>query len=396
MRWLVMLSVVAVAMAGRAEAQPSPWSEGRSTPGWVFTPSAVFGGLWDSNVTIRNEGSQPVREWVGLVSPRGEIDYNGRHTRVSAGYAGTLHAYRSLDELTRYDQRVRAQASHQVTPRLTLDTRHSAVATPTTDDLEINGLPYVRLGSQMYTGRGGATYALSTRTSLTAEASAQWIRFENSSIDGFNRLRGGHSQGVGASLMHRIGQRLSGGGSWQYVKSELSGSDLTANIQRAQGEIGWVLGPSTSIAGSAGISHLRQPAIDASQTGPAFGAGIEHHEGRLRLSAHYEQAFVATYSLGSAVSHRSLSGSAYMPLMRGRMFVSGSGAIRRASPPEETLDVITLDSVVTTATLGFYTARWLRMEAFYIGTFQDSSARGTYNRSRIGIQFVSSKPMRID
>jgi hypothetical protein len=395
MRWLVMLTVT-VAMAGRAEAQPSPWQEEtRSTPGWVFTPSAVFGGMWDSNVTVRNQGSPPVGEWVGLVSPRGEVDFNGRHTHFGAGYSGTLHAYSTLDELTRYDQRVRAQASHRVTSRLTLDTRHSAIATPTTEDLEVNGLPYVRLGSQMYIGRGAATYSLSDRTRLTAQTSAQWIRFEDSSIDGFGGLRGGHSQGAGASLMHRIGQRLSGGASWQYFRAELSQSDVTSHIQTAQGEVGWVLGPSTSIAGSAGISQLRVPEIGASEVGPAFGAGIEHHEGRVRLSARYEQAFVATYTYGSAISHRALSGSAYVPLMRGRMFATGSGAIRRASPTEATLDVITLDSVITTATVGFHVARWLRMEGFYIGTFQDSSARGTYNRSRIGIQFVSSKPMRM-
>jgi hypothetical protein len=395
MRWLVMLSVVA-AMTGRAEAQPSPWHEERSTPGWVFTPSAVFGGLWDSNVTVRNQGSQPVREWVGLVNPRGEIDYNGRHTHASGGYSGTFHAYRTLEELNRYDQRVRAQASHRVTSRLTLDTRHSAVATPTTEDLEVNGLPYVRLGSQMYIGRAGATYAVSDRTQVTAESSAQWIRFESSSVERFDHLRGGHSQGTGARLTHRLGKRLSGGGSWQYVRAELASSDVTAHIQRAQGEIGYVLGPATSIAGSAGISHVRVPVMGTSQLGPAFGAAIEHHEGRLQLSARYEQAFVATYSFGSAISHRALTGSAYVPLMRGRMFASGSAGIRRASPTDATLDVITLDSVVTSGTLGFNTSRWLRMEAFYIGTFQESSARGTYNRSRIGIQFVSSKPIRID
>jgi hypothetical protein len=35
------------------------------------------------------------------------------------------------------------------------------------------------------------------------------------------------------------------------------------------------------------------------------------------------------------------------------------------------------------------------MEAFYNGAFQDSSARGHYDRSRIGVQFVTSKPVRI-
>ena len=56
---------------------------------------------------------------------------------------------------------------------------------------------------------------------------------------------------------------------------------------------------------------------------------------------------------------------------------------------------IALDSMVASATLGINAARWLRTEVFYTGTFQDSSARGEYNRSRIGVQFVTFKPVRI-
>jgi hypothetical protein len=395
MKWIVTLLMLAGPLLGDAEAQYTPWQQERLTPGWTFTPGAAVGGLWDSNVTVRNQGSTPVAEWVGTVSPRGELDFNGRHSRVNAGYSGTLHAYRTLDALTRYDQRARASARHQPTPRLTLHSQFSATLTPTTEDLEISGLPYVRLGSQLYTGRGGAEYAVSDRNRLTVDYSAQRVSFDSAAVVDFHDLRGGSSHGTGVGLTRRLDRRLSTGGSWQYVRSELTGSDVPAHMQRIQGEIGWQFAPSTSVAGSAGIAHVRVPAMDASQVGPAFGAAIEHVRGRLRLSARYEQGFAASYALGSAISHRSASGSAYLPLMRGRMFVSGSAGVHRSKPAAGAVNVITLDSVHASTTVGFHASRWLRMEGFYIASFQDSSASGHYDRSRVGFQLVTSKPVRI-
>jgi hypothetical protein len=36
------------------------------------------------------------------------------------------------------------------------------------------------------------------------------------------------------------------------------------------------------------------------------------------------------------------------------------------------------------------------METFVTQSFQESSARGKYDRTRIGLQFVTLKPMRIE
>jgi hypothetical protein len=395
MKWIFTLLMVAGALLGRAEAQSAPWQQERLTPGWTFTPGAAVGGLWDSNVTVRNQGSTPVSEWVGAVSPRGELDFNGRHSRVSGSYSGTLHAYRTLEALTRYDQRVRASARHQPTARLSLQSQFAATLTPTTEDLEISGLPYVRLGSRLYTSRGGAVYTASDRTSLAVDYTAQRVSFERAAVVDFHDLRGGSSHGGSVGLTRRLDRRLSTGGSWQYIRSQLTDSDVTAHMQRIQGEIGWQLAPSTSVAGSAGIAHLRVPSVDASQVGPAFGAAINHVKGRLRLTARYEQAFSATYAFGSAISHRTASASAYLPLMRGRMFVSGSAGVHRSTPTAGAVDVITLDSVLASTTVGFHASRWLRVEGFYLASFQDSSARGHYDRSRIGFQLVTSKPLRI-
>src|SRR6186997_829174 len=105
-----------VTLAGGAQAQPAPWQPERLTAGWTFTPALGFGGLWDSNSTMRVTGDPPIEQWVGLINPRGELDFNGRRSRLSAGYSGSLQAYRELRELTRYEQLGRMQFRHSLTP----------------------------------------------------------------------------------------------------------------------------------------------------------------------------------------------------------------------------------------------------------------------------------------
>ena len=93
----------------------------RLTPGWVFTPTMVLGGMWDSNVTVRNQGNPLLQEWVGIVNPRGELDYNGRQLRFNTGYSGALEAYRHVSELNRYEQKARVSTQYRASARLQAD-----------------------------------------------------------------------------------------------------------------------------------------------------------------------------------------------------------------------------------------------------------------------------------
>ena len=120
MRRTLFALFVLAATAGAASAQPAPWAPERLSAGWVFTPSMVVGALWDSNVTVRSAGDPHVAEWIGLLNPRGELDFNGRHTHLNLGYSGALNAYRDLPELDRYEQRSRFEVRHTISPRLSL------------------------------------------------------------------------------------------------------------------------------------------------------------------------------------------------------------------------------------------------------------------------------------
>ena len=48
--------------------------------------------LHDSNVTLRAVNEPINAETVALLSPRGELDFNGRRTHFNIGYAGALEA----------------------------------------------------------------------------------------------------------------------------------------------------------------------------------------------------------------------------------------------------------------------------------------------------------------
>jgi hypothetical protein len=54
------------------------------------------------------------------------------------------------------------------------------------------------------------------------------------------------------------------------------------------------------------------------------------------------------------------------------------------------------DSLWFGGALGFSLTRWLRAEAFYNGSHQTSTARGDIDRSRVGVQFVTFKAVRIE
>ncbi len=170
MRWIVTVLVAAAPMlAGRAEAQPAPWQPPRMTAGWVFTPALALRGLWDSNITVRNQGNDTyIQGLVGVVNPRGELDYNGRKLRFSTGYSGAFEAYQDVSELNRYEQRGRMSAQYRASQRLQADAGANYTVVPSTDRLELiaGTLPYLNVGGRTFDAGGGFALRTAPRTQL--------------------------------------------------------------------------------------------------------------------------------------------------------------------------------------------------------------------------------------
>lgn len=393
----VLLAIVLAALAAPAAAQPAPWAPERTTAGWVFTPSIVFGGLWDTNVTVRNEGVPRTSELVGLLSPRSEIDFNGRRAKFNAGYSGVLEAYRELDELTRYDQRARLDVRYQMTPRLLVQTRHQLTLSPTTDQLDLVGVPFTRVGSRMLTSIGGFTAGITRRASLKTNYEFQWVDFARAaeSSPDFVFLQGGHAHSPSAELKYAFDRRLKVGGLYMYRHTVIDAGEEIFGTHRAQGTVEYEIGPSTTIRGRAGFDHVSAEDATDTRTGPSYGGGLTHRVRRVTIDGSYERSYVPSFGFGGLTASRVLHAGAEVPFLQGRMFATGSFTYRRSDPVFSRGLLIELDSYWTNASIGYFVARWLRMEGFYSLTHQFSSAQGDVDRTRVGIQFVTSKPMRI-
>ena len=380
-----------------AAAQPAPWQPEGSTPGWTFTPGVVFGGAWDSNVTVQTAGEPQVSEWVGLVNPRGELDYIGRQTRFTIGYSGSLEAYRRFDELNRYEQRGRLELRHQASARVGFYARGGLMLSPTTDRLDLGGesIPFVDVGSQLGTATAGATWKPSARLVVDTSYRFQDVRFDEAESASFALLRGGYSHAPMASVMYEASRRVAVGGSWQYQHALVDDGLQTFDIQTASGQLAYRIAQTTTVSGGGGISYLHATNGNLATSGPAVHASLNHTRGPAQLTVRYDRAFTPTYTFGGITTNQSISANARIGFARNRGYVSGGLSHGRTDPVQEIgLDFRT-DSIWIDGAVGYSLTRWLRAEAFYDGSHQTSTARGNVDRTRVGIQFVTFKPVRI-
>jgi hypothetical protein len=395
----LLLAIALATTAAPAAAQPAPWQPERNTAGWVFTPAISFGGMWDSNATIRNEGNPAISELVGLVNPRGEIDFNGRLAKFSAGYSGALQAYREVSELTRYDQRGKLEARYTVTPRLTFSTRQLLLISPSTEQLELGGLPFTHVGSRLFDAQGGFAYAVSQRSTLGIDYNFQWVSFDREGAADFRLLQGGHSHSTIAEYGYKLSRHVNLGGVWTYRRTTVDGGEQLFNTQDVRGQVEVELGPATNIHGSVGMSHANIVRTSETQIGPSYGGGISHRAGQVMLNTRYDRSSLPSFGFGGLSASEVFHAGMSIPLARGRMFASSGFSWRRNEPTgvleDPELGGITLNSYWWNSSFGFHATRWLRAEAFYALTHQVSDAQGNVDRHRIGIQFVTHKPMRI-
>jgi hypothetical protein len=402
MRLIAAMCLAAALVPSLAAAQPAPWAPERLTPGWVFTPSMVVGVLHDSNVTLRAANEPITAEMVGLINPRGEVDFNGRHTHMSLGYSGSLEAYRELSELNRYEQKGRFELRHQTGPRLNFDANASYTRVPTTDRLQLEAgvVPFIGIGSDHAEVSGGFKLKTSPRTDIAGGVNVQTIRFDReiteSEADDFTRyLRNGRSVSPHVTAMYSLSERLSIGGAWSYHRSVIGDGQEIFKVYDQTAEVEWLALEHTTVRGGIGSSYLTSNIAVVNRWGPAYHLGFDHVAGRTEVSASYERSFVPSIGFGGLNANERLSGNAHVPLAQGRFIVSGNIAYGVIEPVDLFGVDYTLNSVWLQGSLGYQVNRWLRAEGFINRTHQTSTARGQVDRTRVGIEFVTAKPVRI-
>jgi hypothetical protein len=280
----------------------------------------------------------------------------------------------------------------EATPRLSWFVNNEFSRLPTTDLLELYGVPFRRLGVTSNRLGVGMKARLTKLTDLNVRYDNQWSSFDR--VDEF--VNGGTIHGFMADVRRRLSERLTVG-----VEGRLHRSDVTRSEPRVKwfqdggGILAYKLSETLTLDLAGGISHVIDSRFDETQTSPYYRLGLQHGTARATMGIALEQSYTPSFGFSGSNNNRELHGFVHMPFSRNRFYVQADGSWRRSNPFFADVEV-RLDTVVTNATIGYAALRWLRTEGYYAYSRQDSIIPGDpIQRHRIGMQIVVSQPMRI-
>src|SRR5882672_1611114 len=158
-RTLLLIAAVAL-LSSAAQAQERLGSSGASSQsyraGWTFTPTFGFSETYDDNISLfgQNTAENQNDDYISSVSPAADLHYAGKHTRFGAYYSGSFLNYQTFSVLNRWDQRVNVDLRRQETARFNWFVRGAGAVLPSTDLVELGGIPYRHTGATTIDSRG--------------------------------------------------------------------------------------------------------------------------------------------------------------------------------------------------------------------------------------------------
>jgi hypothetical protein len=416
--WILLAFVTGANLA--AQSGPQPSLEQPRYPGWVFTPSIAFGGGWDDNVLLANRANDPPSDYTSPIGPSASLDFTGKRTRFSTAYSGALTLYRSVDELNSFEHSLRVAFHQRLTPKLSIVAEENFARSPTTDAIELVGVPFYRVGSRTNTLGGGVDLALSKYTTLSTRYSLRNVAFEDDTF--IQRgLLGGHAHEASALLSRALSTRLTVSGNYNYLRgTEGQGTRVTpvsANgtfeIQSGRAAATYRLTEFVSFTGGVGIARMSgieqlastvsqasgvltsaSPALTSSEIGPTFQGGVtwrgEHHLASLT----YQRSFIPSFGFGGTFQNEEWVATLRVPFARNRAYTDTAFAWFNNEPLVEIQP--TLRSLFFSGKLGYRVSRWLNAEAYYERSQQNAQVAGSkLDRNQAGFRFVATRPMRL-
>jgi hypothetical protein len=397
------IAVVTIALSPAVSLdaqQAAPRSEPANPPGWLFVPAISVAESFDNNVLLAGSGEEG--DFLTAIAPRALLGYRGRQTTFRADYQGLYQLYQDLSELNTYEQRSGVDFRHRFSPYVSLFARNGITKTPTTDDIDLPGVVFRRQGVLMEDLRAGVDARFSSRTSLLAAYTFQWLDFANDpqvpDIQEFQQ--GGHSHGARASLQYALDKTVSLGGEFDMRHATLDARDARVldanrefNTQNALGTVDVRLNQRYELSGGAGLSWLKTTEIGATRMAPAFRVSLSRSGERFAWVVGYRRSFLPSFGFGGTFQNEELSGNILAPLSR-RLDWSAGIAYRE----NESLlgELPSLRSLWARSTVSYLATRWLRIEGFYSQSIQNSQRPGgRVNRMRAGVQVATSTRMRI-
>src|SRR4029079_18363416 len=176
---LLAAAVAAPAAAQSAPVAPAEFDSWR-VPGWSFTPGVAIGTVYDTNVALSGPdvNGQTASDKLFRLEPFGQLEFFSPRTQFSSGYRGELRRYFELSDLDGTDHRAYVSLRHRVNRRVSVYADESYTRLPTTDLLELNGLPFFRVGSRYNNIAGGVDARLTKSVDLSTHYEMSWVDFD--------------------------------------------------------------------------------------------------------------------------------------------------------------------------------------------------------------------------
>lgn len=390
--------VLSVLLSTGLTAQEFGASAPKNGPGWTFTPMIGFTETYDDNISLfgTETANEQNDDYISTINPAASLHYGGKHTGLDLGYTGSFLNYNTFSVLNRWDQRATFDLKRQETARVKWGGRASLAAMPTTDLVDLGGIPFRHTGSKTADAGGSGEYALNARNSLSQSLTYQAVSFDRpEEVSDF--LRGGRVFESMTTWRRKMSNRMALGADYSFRRALVVDDPEPFNIQTTEAAIDYNLSPAWSFNGAAGVVYLQATELTSAQTGPAWRLRIERHRERRTFHAGYIRSYIPAFGFGGTVSNQEFDIGYGTPLFGRRDFYLNSGALYRDNEPlTETPEQLPLRSLRINATFGWAPQPWVRFEAFY-SLVQQSTLRagGRLSRNRLGFQIATSKPIRM-
>ena len=389
---ILVVSPVTVAAQVPAFVQLVEPSEPQNV-GWIFTPSVATGGSWDNNLLLLDARDDVLGDYGIPISPALSLEYRGRRTTLAARYGTAFQFYREVTELNSSQHGVYVRLQHRATARVTVFVQEDFNQAPSTDVLNLAGVPFYRVGTRASSTRAGlaATVARDTVLDLAYNLGSVAFNFDERAAI---RFEGGYSHQGSVALTRAVSPRLSIGGRYELQRAILADGADQFNIQDGGLTSEYRATPLTTITASLGVSRLDAGLQHRSRVGPTVGASVSRRSRLATMTFAYHRAFLPSWGFGGTFQNEEWLFSARVPFARNRAYLDTRGALLNSDALDSGQPG--LRSLFVGTALGYRATRWLNVEGYYDGARQDTDRPGGDRRRHIiGFRIVTTKAMKL-
>jgi hypothetical protein len=400
-RFVAAACVLVAAGAGAAAAQDPVGGGGggaQARPGWTLTPSFAFAGTYDDNISFfgQNTAEEQNNDYISSYAPRLDLSFRGRRTLLGLEYSGSFLNYQTFSIFDQWQQRGGIAIRREESKRLQWSGHVTAAKSPSTETVELGGIPFAQTGTTVVESQASVGYELDFRNHISASVQHQDVEFERpDEVRQF--LRGGQVLAIAGGYRRRISGRLGMGADYGLRHASVVDDVERSRLHTVHAAFDYTISQAWTFTGGAGGVYVEGSDLRDAQAAPAF-RGSAAWTGRISaFHIGYERSFIPSFGFGGTVRSQDLTMGYRTALFRSRHFYTDhSAGFRDTEPFKGALETLPLRSLRTNSVLGWTPEPWVRIELFY-AHIQQTSLRpgGRLDRNRVGFQIVTTKPMRM-